>query len=223
MIELSKRLSRVASYIDKGVVLADIGSDHAYIPCYSVLNAMVDKAYACEVVDGPLQCSIKTIKEYGLDEKVFPVLSDGLKSIPDDVNEIVIAGMGAYTILDILKASEVKVERCVKCIIQTNSHPELIRTYLSEKNYRILNEELIEEEGKYYDIIIFEPRNGTTLSDVEIYFGPCHLKEKSTLLISYYQKVLETKYKILENLNSSNAKYLSLKEEIEMIKKELQL
>ena len=141
----------------------------------------------------------------------------------DDVNEIVIAGMGAYTILDILKASEVKVERCVKCIIQTNSHPELIRTYLSENNYRILNEELIEEEGKYYDIIIFEPRNGTTLSDVEIYFGPCHLKEKSTWLISYYQKVLETKYKILENLNSSNAKYLSLKEEIEMIKKELQL
>ena len=216
-------MALIASYIDKDVILADIGSDHAYIPCYSVLNNVVDKAYACEVVEGPLKCSIKTIKEYGLDEKVFPVLSDGLKSIPDDVNEIVIAGMGAYTILDILKASEAKVEKCVKCIVQTNSHPELIRAYLSENKYHILNEELIEEEGKYYDIIIFEPRNGDTLSDEEIYFGPCHLKEKSAGLIMYYQKVLETKNKILENLNASNSKYLPLKEEIEMIKKELQL
>lgn len=222
MIELSKRLACVASYIDNDVILADIGSDHAYIPCLSVMEGKVKKAYACEVVEGPLQSSIKTIEENALQGKVIPVLSDGLKNVPSDVEEFVIAGMGAYTILTILQDSVAKVKQCRKGIIQTNSHGELIRAYLSEQKYHILNEEIIEEDGKYYEIIVFEPINGVTLSE-EIQFGPCHLKAKTPLFCTYYQSMLATKKKILENLDSHNPKYAILESECNNIQKMLQL
>lgn len=222
MIELSKRLTCVASYIDNDVVLADIGSDHAYIPCLSVMEGKLQKAYACEVVEGPLQSSIKTIEENALQGKVIPVLSDGLKNVPSDVEEFVIAGMGAYTILSILQDSVERVKQCRKGIIQTNSHGELIRAYLSEQKYHILNEEIVEEDGKYYEIIVFEAQNGVNLTEEEIQFGPCHLKAKTPLFCAYYQGMLATKKKILENLDSHNPKYDVLERECNNIQKMLQ-
>ncbi|MBE6114626.1 MAG: SAM-dependent methyltransferase [Erysipelotrichaceae bacterium] len=217
MITLSKRLSRVASYMEEGGILADIGSDHAYIPVLALLEKKVPKAYACEVVEGPLQSSIKTIKEHGLEGKVIPVLSDGLTNVPEDITEFIIAGMGAYTILDILKEGREKVLKCRRGILQTNSHAELIREYLSEMHYHIFEEEVVEEDGKYYEIIVFEPANGMKLSAEEIFFGPVNLRRRTDTFIQYYEKVLKTKKGILSGLDTQNPRYDVLLQECRMI------
>ncbi|HWL13141.1 MAG TPA: class I SAM-dependent methyltransferase, partial [Ureibacillus sp.] len=93
--KLSKRLETVASFVPTGAVVADIGSDHAYLPCYLVHNGIVKKAIAGEVVKGPYDSALKQVKLEGLEEHITVRLADGLKAIEerDKVDTITIAGM----------------------------------------------------------------------------------------------------------------------------------
>ena len=105
-MKLSKRLQLIADVIIKykqGSVLADIGTDHGYLPCYLVENKIIASAYACDVAKGPLESSKETIKQYALEDRVFPMLGSGLNPILNrKVDMISIAGMGAYLICEIL-------------------------------------------------------------------------------------------------------------------------
>ena len=112
-MKLSKRLQLIADVISKykqGSVLADIGSDHGYLPCYLVKNKIITCAYACDVAQGPLDSAKETIKQYGLEDKVFALLGNGLNPILDrEVDMISIAGMGSYLISEILEEHPIMI------------------------------------------------------------------------------------------------------------------
>src|SRR5690606_28479720 len=103
--KLSKRLETVASFVPTGAIVADIGSDHAYLPCYLVHQNIVNKAVAGEVVKGPYESALRQVKLEGLEDKVIVRLADGLQAIEDNdqVDTITIAGMGGPLIVSILE------------------------------------------------------------------------------------------------------------------------
>ena len=109
-MKLSGRLLELAQLVDKhknGIILADIGTDHAYLPCYLIEKNIIEKAYACDVAQGPFKASLSTIEHYHFAEKIEALLGNGLNPILDkDVSMITIAGMGAFLIGDILEENK---------------------------------------------------------------------------------------------------------------------
>ena len=109
-MKLSGRLLELAQLVDKhknGTILADIGTDHAYLPCYLIEKNIIEKAYACDVAQGPFKASLSTIEHYHFEEKIEALLGNGLNPILDkDVSMITIAGMGAFLIGDILEENK---------------------------------------------------------------------------------------------------------------------
>ncbi|MBR3840935.1 MAG: SAM-dependent methyltransferase [Erysipelotrichales bacterium] len=217
-VHLTKRLEEVAKFVSNDAILADIGSDHAFLPCYLVQEKRISKAYAGEVIVGPYNQSKKSVEEYSLQDYVFPILSDGLENIPNDTTEITIAGMGAYTILEILNAYPDKVKSYNKIILQANSHMELIREYISNANYSIIDESIVYDKGKYYEICVFNTNMGRKLSEDEILYGPVLLDKQSDTFIKYYEYLINLKENVLTNLNSDHSKYASLTSEIQKLR-----
>ncbi len=110
-MKLSKRLELLAYLVEKhkkGNILADIGTDHAYLPCYLIEKNIIDKAYACDVAKGPFAASLSTIKQYHFEENVEALLGDGLDPILDkEVDMVTIAGMGSFLIVEILEKNKI--------------------------------------------------------------------------------------------------------------------
>ena len=109
-MKLSKRLELLAYLVEKhkkGNILADIGTDHAYLPCYLIEKNIIDKAYACDVAKGPFAASLSTIRQYHFEENVEALLGDGLDPILDkEVDIVTIAGMGSFLIVEILEKNK---------------------------------------------------------------------------------------------------------------------
>lgn len=105
MIRLSGRLAALEDWIDCSV-LADVGCDHGYLCCQAVLDQKAQRAYACDIARLPLESARKTIAENGLGGQVLPVLSDGLQNVPEDAEQVVMAGMGGLNMVDILRQAK---------------------------------------------------------------------------------------------------------------------
>lgn len=110
---LSKRLEQVASMVTKGNIIADIGTDHGYVPIYLVEKGICPKAYAMDINQGPIESAIKNIENYGLSEKIQAIKSNGLEKLePEKADTIIIAGMGGELIVNILENGLAKLENC---------------------------------------------------------------------------------------------------------------
>ena len=108
-IKLSKRLQAIYDLVPQSNVLADIGSDHAFLPIALVLNGKVTRAYAVEVNEGPYDMTVKNIAKYNVENYITPMLSDGISELEVDVNTITICGMGGNLIVDILDSNKEEV------------------------------------------------------------------------------------------------------------------
>lgn len=140
-----------AELVKKGETVADIGTDHAYLPAYLVQNGICERAIAADVVRGPLKNAEKTVFEYGLTEKIETVLSDGLKNIPlEKITAVVLAGMGGELIRDILSAADAEKLRKIHIIAQPQTHHELLRRYFFENGFEIREEKICLDGGKIY-------------------------------------------------------------------------
>ena len=104
---LSERLLKIAEMIDNNKVVFDVGSDHALLPCFLLKNGICEKVYAGEVAEGPLNKVKEAVRKNGYERKLIPVFSDGLENAPEDVEVVVIAGMGFYTIKHILDECDI--------------------------------------------------------------------------------------------------------------------
>ncbi|MFS0655280.1 tRNA (adenine(22)-N(1))-methyltransferase [Bacillus sp. 179-C3.3 HS] len=159
-LNLSKRLKRVADFLPKDAVFADIGSDHAYLPCYAILHQKAVKAIAGEITDGPLQSAKQQVHRLELDEQISVRKGNGLEVIEQgEVNAVTIAGMGGALIANILKEGKEKLDGKERLILQPNIHAYHIRLWLYQEGYELLDEVILEEDGKIYEIIIAEKGN----------------------------------------------------------------
>ena len=174
--------------IERNKVVFDVGSDHALLPCFLIENGISKKVYAGEIAEGPLQNVKQTIEKRGLEGKIVPVFSDGLAKAADDVDIVVIAGMGYHTIRHILESCD--VSRYQYFIVQSNTDVDLLRAYISEKGYTIEDEKVVYDDF-YYQVIRFSADLHDPYSDLEIKYGPILLKRRDEVFLAYLKQTLD--------------------------------
>ena len=209
---LSSRLLQIAMLVDRNKVVFDVGSDHALLPCFLVENGISNKVYAGEIAQGPLNAGIANIKKRNLEGKVIPVFSDGLVKAEDDVDIVIIAGMGYHTIKHILDNCE--IERYQYFIVQPNTDVELLRQYISDHNYTIEDERVVFDDF-YYQIIKFSADLHEPYSEMQIKYGPILLERKDEVFIAYLNDLLNRLKQINEKANKEE--YTNTINEIEQI------
>ncbi len=179
--QLSKRLHTVAAFIPKGSVLADIGSDHAYLPCYAVHKGIVTKAIAGEVVEGPWLSAKRQVRSEGFETYIDVRKGDGLEVLQkDEATCITIAGMGGTLISTILEKGKSKLGKVDTLILQPNIQAINIRVWLLENGWQLTDERILEEDGKIYEVLTAKP------GDPELPYG--QNKEKELLLGPFLMK-----------------------------------
>lgn len=221
-MRLSKRLQLLADLITKyknGDVLADIGTDHAYLPCYLVENRIIKKAYACEVVKGPYESSLATIKQHHLENEVIALLGNGIEPIHDlAVNMIVMAGMGAYLIAEIMDRYPDYLDQINVLFLQPNANTDHLRKYLYEHHFMIIDEEMVKDGHHLYDILVVKKVKETVAYDeYDILFGPIQDHYHNPLFIERWQKQKNIYINIIKDLNPDHLRYQELSQKIKMI------
>ncbi|MBR4421632.1 MAG: SAM-dependent methyltransferase [Erysipelotrichaceae bacterium] len=209
---ISPRLLQIAMMVEKNKVVFDVGSDHALLPCFLVQNRISPKVYAGEIAEGPFHKVKETIAKNELEEQVIPVFSDGLSKAPDDVDIVVIAGMGYHTICHILEQCD--VSRYQYFLVQANSHVELLRKYLSEHCYTIEDEKVVYDDF-YYQIIRFSADLHEPYTEKEIKYGPVLLKRRDEVFLAYLMDLRDRLTKI--NQEANKEEYAITIKEIEEI------
>lgn len=161
-IHLSKRLEAVASRIPPGSrLLADIGSDHAFLPLYAVSRGLCRKAVAGDVHDGPLRAARANIRASGLEDRVEARKGDGLAVLgPGEADVIAIAGMGGATMAGILEAGKDKLAGAAKLLLQPNVGAPIVRRWLQDNGWVLQDECVVEEAGLFYEILEAGPATG---------------------------------------------------------------
>ncbi len=220
--KLSKRLTRVTSYVPKGSVLADIGSDHAYLPCYAVKEGIVQKAIAGEVVEGPFQSALSQVRESKLEDSISVRKGNGLEVISHgEVTSITICGMGGSLITSILENGKSKLSGRETLILQPNIGAQFIRKWLIAEGWELKAEEILEEDEKIYEILVAEkgeplkPYRELSFEAAEL-MGPFLLKEKNPIFMKKWTMELKHWNKILKQIESSeNERTQEKKEEIQ--------
>lgn len=204
--QLSSRLERVASYVLEGAVVADIGSDHAYLPCFLVLNGRVKKAVAGEVVKGPYESAKKQVRQEQLSGQIEVRLASGLAAIEpgDGVTAITIAGMGGPLITSILNEGMEKLSGVERLILQPNVHAKAIRDWAMENGWAIREEEILKENDKIYEILVLEPElQVAALSPAELLMGPCLIPERSLIFVEKWQREIKQWKKIVASMEAT--------------------
>lgn len=227
VISLSERLYKIAKKVPKGKKVADIGSDHGLLPSYLVKEEVSPFAVAGEVNEGPLQAARRQITNLNLEDKVDVRKGDGLSVIQsDEVDVITIAGMGGALIVDILEKGKEKLKGIKKLILQPNVGEHLVRIWLDNNQWNIVDEEILEEDGKIYEIIAAEPRDGnndpiyehTSRTKEELYrLGSILWNNKSDVLLKKWKQELQKNHYILNQLQKSKNE-----EEMESKKKSIE-
>lgn len=177
----NNRISEVAKFIDPYKIIADIGCDHGFLVIEAFEKYHIDKAYAVDNKEGPLNQAIHNIKDKPYYKNVIFSLSSGIEEIGEDTECVVIAGMGGILITEILDKPLKNVKRL---ILEPNRDPEDVRKKVVSLGFDIVNEEVIFDKGKYYEIIVCDRVDNLDInkySDIEYEFGPILLKEKSLL------------------------------------------
>jgi tRNA (adenine22-N1)-methyltransferase len=204
--KLSKRLEAVASFVPTGAVLADIGSDHAYLPCYLMHKEVISRAIAGEVVKGPYDSAVRQVRTEGLTENITVRLADGLAAVhPDDlVDTVTIAGMGGPLIVSILEKHPEALENVTRLVLQPNIHAKVIREWAVQNGWAILNEEILEEDGKIYEILVLQ-RGEETLTDAEILLGKQLMAAKSEVFVEKWTKEIANWERVLQSIEKAEA------------------
>ncbi|WP_028399231.1 tRNA (adenine(22)-N(1))-methyltransferase [Ectobacillus panaciterrae] len=207
-VKLSKRLEAVAKEIPPQSIVADIGSDHAYLPCYAVLNGIASSAIAGEVVEGPFQSALSKVRECGLENKISVRKGNGLAVIErGEPDAITIAGMGGALIRDILENGKDKLHGVTRLILQPNIGAHNIREWLIENRWELKKELILKEDGKIYEILVAEM--GDSLKPYEekkehsIFLGPFLIREKSDVFIEKWSYELKNQKRILMQLEQA--------------------
>ena len=193
------RLERVAAHMPAGARLADIGSDHAYLPVALLRRGVIAAAVAGEVALTPLRAAERTVRENDLEQQVSVRLANGLAAIePEDgITAISLCGMGGETIRDILDSGKARLSGHERLILQPNGGEQPLRQWLMENDYRILCEEVLRENRFYYEIIVAERVGPVTYTAEQLYFGPLQMQARTPTFRAKWQRLLRQKQKTL--------------------------
>ena len=181
---LSKRLLAAASFVRAGAVVADVGTDHAYLPIYLVERGIAARAVASDINKGPYERAQANVAQHSLSHKIDTLCVGGLEGIDSfSPTDVLICGMGGELISNILGAAPFVKDPAVRLILQPMTHPELLRKYLNENGFSIIDETVVLDD-RLYQIICAEFSGKTEkYSDVELLLGKINIKKRADELI----------------------------------------
>ena len=207
-MQLSQRLSSVASMVTAGNCLADVGTDHGYVPIYLYERNIIPRAIAMDVNKGPLERAALHIAESGMKEAIETRLSDGLTALkPGEADSVVIAGMGGPLIIRILSAHPEITESLKELILQPQSEISEVRIWLYEQGYEIVEEHMVFEDGKYYPMFkAVKNPEAKKLTDLEYKYGKISVLGEPEVLRAYLVREIANKQTILQKLSEETTK-----------------
>ena len=205
-LKLTDRMQVIADLVNDGEIVADIGTDHAYLPIFLISENKCKKCIAADVATGPLSRAEEYIEKHlGKTDRIATVLSDGLKSINESCDIITIAGMGGETIAQILEAKPLPAGQTV--ILQPMSKAEELRKFLYNNNFFIEDEVAVSEDRRIYSVIrAVKSEQMQPTEAVEIYISAPLLAKKDSDAVKYKEKVLQAVKKRLNGLEKAENK-----------------
>ena len=219
-MKLSKRLQAIYDMVPSGVA-ADVGSDHGKLIISLFEGGVISKGYAIENKKGPYTRLVKAIEDSGYQDHIIPMFSDGISELPKDVDIVILAGMGGINIIDILKAHLGKLKNVRTIIVDAhNAIPEM-RKAVCKMGYIIADEDIVQDGGKYYEIIKFVAGECAYLDDADYEFGPVLSKEKSCIFKEKYESRIDEIDNLLSTKNLPESKVIALNLEKERIRQVL--
>ena len=204
---LSPRLMAVAKYIYSGATVADIGTDHAYLPVYLIQQGITNRIIAGEINEQPFKAAQITIQANNIREAIDLRLGNGLNILtPGEAEIIVIAGMGGKTVCTILGQGSEVLKHVQRLVIQPMNNIPMVRRWLLANEWHLADEEMINESGHYYVIISAEQGNEKINDDFLLTIGPRLLEKKDTVLRTYLNERLLVINHIVKGINNNSGK-----------------
>lgn len=205
-MKLSKRLELVASFVKEGSSLADIGTDHGYIPIALMLRGTVKGAIAMDVRTGPLLRAAGHIASHHLEDRIETRLSDGVEKLkPGEADTVVIAGMGGELVIHILEEGRHLWEDVDRWVLSPQSELDKVRRYLQSCGFAIVKEDMVEEDGKYYTVMEVARGRMDPMSPAEYLYGRCLIRDKNPVLKAFLEREKRQLEKIMEQLSGQDS------------------
>lgn len=202
-LRLTDRLLKISHLVTKDKKIADIGTDHGYIPVYLLKKGYIPFAVLSDVNKGPLDNARKEVIQNNLLNKVDLRLGSGIEVLKKgEVDEIIIAGMGGILISEILDAKQEVSHNAQKLILQPMQAQKELRKYLLNNGYEILDEVLVKEDFRLYEIIIAKYTGENTVVEDEVYYevGSKLVENKDVLLKEFVDRKINSYTSILKNI-----------------------
>lgn len=213
---LSERMCTVAQMVTSGNTVCDVGCDHGFVPIYLVQHGISPRVLAMDLREGPLGAARGHVAAYGLQGQIETRLSDGLHNYKNgETDTLICAGMGGGLIRRILEQEREKALSFQEMVLQPQSEIEQFRRFLREEGYSILEEKILEEDGKFYQIIKAVPGHGEVslkgspfpyetekeLCKLTDKYGPILMQERTPVFLSFLDREAAVYKKILEELS----------------------
>lgn len=200
-MELSKRLKSISTYIEKGAKVADIGTDHAYLPIYLVQEDIAEKVIAMDINKGPLEKAGDNIKRYVSQEKVSTRLSNGLDKLESsEADTVVVAGMGGMLVANILRGGQHCLGSMKRLVLQPQSDYAEVRKTIHELGFKIVDEEALMDMDKYYFIMVCEPGDERYETETEYEYGKILGHKSSEVYVQFLAHKKSKKEEVIKKL-----------------------
>ena len=221
-MKINARLKKIGDLVEANSFCLDVGCDHALLDIYLVSKKKNIQAVASDIAEGPLEQAKNNIKRERLEDKIETRLGSGLKTYTDEINTVIISGMGGRNIIGICKEDLKILKKIDTLIISPNNYQEDVKRFLTKNGFYIENEEFVKDKRFIYQIIIFK-RGKIKYTKKDYFFGPVFLIKKGPLFREYYLRELKSR-EILKTMlpNNYKIKKYKLNKEIQMIKNEIE-
>lgn len=205
MQKISDRLIRVAELVPEGSRLADVGTDHGYVPIWLLEKGIIPSAIAMDVNRGPLLRARENRDRYGYQKVMELRLSNGLEKLrPGEADTVLIAGMGGPLMIQILEDGRENSQGVSAWVLQPQSEIPSVRRYLITHGFNIVDEIMLIDEGKYYMAMKALPGEAEPWEDVEYLFGKYLLEQRHPVLKKFLEKEKQIYLRILSQLTENH-------------------
>ena len=220
-MKINDRLKKIGDLVEANSFCLDVGCDHAFLDIYLVERNENIRAIASDVKEGPLNHARENIKKHHLEDKIECRLGNGLDTYSDNVDTIIISGLGGRSMIGIFKNHLEVLKKVDTIILSPNNYQIDVKKFLCKHHFYLHDEELVKEGKFIYQILVFK-KGRKKYSKKEYFFGPVLLEKKGKLFMEYYQRELVSREILIKMLpkNYRWKKFLT-RREIKMIKEEI--